>query len=197
MFTVPSPFPPNTVSKFDTFGNLIPSSISNPDGNVNVSATMAVTGSVTVGGNIATSGSIIARYQDVAEWVPAREPVPVGTVVVIRAGASNVVEPSRRAYDPAVAGVVSPKPGITLGDPQPGDVLVAHTGRVRVKVDATYGAIHAGDPLTTSPTPGHAMRSQAIALAGNLFHRPGTLLGKALEGLESGRGEILVLITLQ
>jgi hypothetical protein len=29
------------------------------------------------------------------------------------------------------------------------------------------------------------------------FHRPGTILGKALESLASGTGEILVLLTLQ
>jgi hypothetical protein len=41
------------------------------------------------------------------------------------------------------------------------------------------------------------MRSQPIIVGGHSIHRPGTLLGKALEALPAGRGEILVLLTLQ
>ena len=75
--------------------------------------------------------------------------------------------------------------------------MVAQSGRVRVKADARYGAIKIGDLLVTSPTPGYAMRSRPMRVAGQALHRPGTLLGKALEALPSGRGEILVLLTLQ
>ena len=60
-----------------------------------------------------------------------------------------------------------------------------------------YGAIKIGDLLVTSPTPGYAMRSRPLRVAGQSLHRPGTLLGKALEALPSGQGEILVLLTLQ
>ena len=66
-----------------------------------------------------------------------------------------------------------------------------------VKVDATYGPIAVGDLLSTSATPGHAMRSEPLSLGEASLHRPGTVLGKALESLQTGRGEILVLITLQ
>jgi hypothetical protein len=75
--------------------------------------------------------------------------------------------------------------------------LVAQSGRVRIKVDASYGAIHAGDLLTTSATPGHAMRSEGISVNGVTMHRPGTILGKALQSWSEGRGQILVLLTLQ
>jgi hypothetical protein len=68
---------------------------------------------------------------------------------------------------------------------------------VRIKVDASFGAIRAGDLLVTSPTAGHAMRSVPIDAGGSQFHRPGTIVGKALESLAAGRGEILVLLTLQ
>ena len=111
-------------------------------------------------------------------------------------GADRVVA-SGQAYDVRVAGAVSAQPGLILGDPGRGRVLVAQSGRVRVKVDARYGAIRAGDLLVTSPTPGHAMRSDPIDVAGTPFHRPGTVLGKALESLATGQGEILVLLTLQ
>ena len=55
-----------------------------------------------------------------------------------------------------------------------------------IKVDASHGAILAGDLLTSSPTPGHAMATLAPA--------PGTIVGKALEPLESGTGVIRVLV---
>jgi len=74
---------------------------------------------------------------------------------------------------------------------------VAHSGRVKVKVDARNGAIAIGDLLVTAPTPGHAMRSVPISIGGAEIHRPGTIVGKALESLETGKGEILVLLTLQ
>jgi len=64
-------------------------------------------------------------------------------------------------------------------------------------VDASYGAIRSGDLLVTSPTVGHAMKSMPIAVGNLQMHRPGTILGKALGSLESGRGEVLVLLTLQ
>lgn len=89
------------------------------------------------------------------------------------------------------------QPGIKLGEPGDGKVLVAQSGRVRVRADASFGAIRPGDLLVTSPTRGHVMRSQAINVGGHFVHRPGTLVGKALEALPLGRGEILVLLTLQ
>ena len=65
----------------------------------------------------------------------------------------------------------------------------AMAGLVPCKVDASYGPIHVGDLLTTSPVPGRAM------LAKN--PKPGTVLGKALEDWAEGPGTILVLVTLQ
>ena len=44
---------------------------------------------------------------------------------------------------------------------------------------------------------GIAMRSQPLDLGGTPIHLPGTLIGKALEPLEKGVGEILVLLSLQ
>ena len=104
---------------------------------------------------------------------------------------------SQRAYDTRVAGAVSAQPGLVLGEQSEGKATVAQSGRVRVKVDATYGAIRIGDLLATSPTSGYAMRSRPIQVGGKAIHRPGTLLGKALEPLPAGQGEILVLLTLQ
>jgi hypothetical protein len=160
---------------------------STPDSNY----MLHVTGAVRVDGNIA------AKYQDVAEWVPSSRAIPAGTVVVLDADQSNHVLPSSRAYDTRVAGVVSAKPGLILGEGGEGKVMVATTGRVRVKVDATSAPIRVGDLLVTSDKEGIAMRSQPLDLGGTPIHRPGTLIGKALEPLAKGTGEILVLLSLQ
>jgi hypothetical protein len=144
-----------------------------------------------------TGGNIVAKYQDVAEWVPSSEHLSPGTVVVLDSTKSNQVTSSTVSYDTRVAGVISEQPGIALGEKSESKVLVATTGRVRVKVDATKGPIHIGDLLVTSDVPGVAMKSEAVNLGGVQFHRPGTLIGKALEPLEKGKGEILVLLSLQ
>ena len=150
-----------------------------------------------VAGDAVVDGNVAAKYQDVAEWVASAEALAPGTVVVVDAARVNEVRGSRQAYDVAVAGAVSERPGVMLGERGPGKVLVAQSGRVKVKVDATHGAIRAGDLLVTSTTPGYAMRSRPLRVNGAEVHRPGTILGKALEPLSSGRGEILVLLTLQ
>ncbi len=164
--------------------------------------TLTGSGNITNAGNITATGTIsggviIAKYQDVAEWVPAVISMPPGTVVVLDPERSNHVVSSSQAYDTRVAGVVSGKPGVILGEGGDGKVMVATTGRVRVKVDATISPIRVGDLLVTSGKEGVAMRSQPIDLAGTPIHRPGTLIGKALEPLDKGAGEILVLLSLQ
>jgi len=50
--------------------------------------------------------------------------------------------------------------------------------------------------LATHQKEGLAMRSQPLDLGGSPIHRPGTLIGKALEPLDKGVGEILVLLSL-
>lgn len=61
---------------------------------------------------------------------------------------------------------------------------VALAGRVEVRADASFGAIEIGDPLTSSPLPGTAMKAT----------RPGLVVGTALEALGEGTGKILVLV---
>lgn len=170
-------------------------------GNVGIGLTnpqfkLDVAGHMNASGTI-TAGNIVAKYQDVAEWVPASENIPAGTVVVLDSTKSNHVIPSIKGYDTRVAGVISEQPGITLGERGDSKVLVATTGRVRIKVDASRGPIHIGDLLVTSDVPGLAMKSQPMNIGGEQLHRPGTLIGKALERLEGGSGTILVLLSLQ
>ncbi|HYR28217.1 MAG TPA: hypothetical protein VEU30_07100, partial [Thermoanaerobaculia bacterium] len=167
------------------------------NGDVGIGMTPSSGVKLHVAGNIVATGSVSATYQDVAEWVPATTDMAPGTVVVLNPSKDNEVMLSTRAYDTTVAGVVSAQPGIILGVEGAAKEQVATTGRVRVRVDATAGPVKIGDLLVTSNKPGMAMRSEAMEINGRSFHQPGTIIGKALEGLASGEGEILVLLSMQ
>jgi hypothetical protein len=153
--------------------------------------------SIDSAGNVTVSGNLAAKYQDVAEWVQTSQTLAAGTVVVLDTERTNQVLASTESYDTKVAGVVSAQPGLILGESGEGKVKVATTGRVRVRVDATKAPIKVGDLLVTSNEAGVAMRSEPLLIQGRRFHSPGTLIGKALEPLASGTGEILVLLSLQ
>lgn len=160
------------------------------------SHTLEVNGTINASGEI-TGQTINAVYQDVAEWVPSSQKLSAGTVVVLDKSEKNHVLASSVSYDTKVAGVVSAEPGVILGVGGEGKLKVATTGRVKVKVDAARGSIEVGDLLVTSDTQGVAMKSVEVDLGGVKIHRPGTIIGKALEPLASGTGEILVLLSLQ
>jgi hypothetical protein len=166
-------------------------------GKINPQAKLDVQGNVSVAGDVTATGAINAKYQDVAEWVTSRQKLAAGTVVILDPEKSNQVIASTESYDTRIAGIISEQPGVLLGEGGEGKVKVATTGRVRVKVDATRGAIKIGDLLVTSDKEGVAMKSELVNIGGIRMHRPGTLIGKALEPLESGVGEILVLLSLQ
>ncbi|KAF5427210.1 hypothetical protein C5S39_13860 [Candidatus Methanophagaceae archaeon] len=134
------------------------------------------------------------RYEggggDVAEYFAVDEDVEPGTVMVI--GEDSKLQSSITAYDTTVAGIVSTAPGVSLGANETGNAgekLIAVAGRVPCKVDASYASVKPGDLLTTSDTRGHAMKATNPQI--------GTILGKALEPLDSGTGVIEVLVTLQ
>ncbi len=166
-------------------------------GTSNPGSLLDVAGDINVTGNAVIAGNIAAKYQDVAEWVDAAKPIAPGTLVILDPVRANTVVQSRHAYDPHVAGVVSAQPGLILGERGAGKVMVATTGRVKVKVDATRHAIRIGDLLVTSDQPGMAMKSMPLFVRGVRIHRPGTIVGKALEPLSKGKGEIAVLLSLQ
>jgi hypothetical protein len=151
-------------------------------------------GSVQIDG---IAGDVILQNADCAEdfEVSAAEPVEPGTVMALND--EGQLEQGKQPYDKRVAGVISGagdlKPGLVLGR-QPGHsdrVPLALMGRVHCKVDADYGSIEVGDLLTTSQTPGYAMKASDPARS---F---GAVIGKALRPLKNGRDLIPILVALQ
>jgi hypothetical protein len=135
---------------------------------------------------------------DLAEpFAMSQRDIEPGTVVVIDEENPGKLKSSTRAYDKQVAGIVSGangvRPGISMIQEDKLELgeNVALSGRVYVRADASNGAIRPGDLLTTSDTPGHAMKVTDYVKA------HGAIIGKAMVALHEGRGMVLVLVTLQ
>ena len=123
---------------------------------------------------------------DVAEKYVITDNVERGDVVVI--DQNRELKLCRKENDPRVAGVVSTSPGVVLEQVKTG-TPIGLLGCVPTKVDATKYPVQAGDALTTSSTPGYAMKA--------IDPKPGTILGKALESLPTGKKKIMVLVSPQ
>ncbi|HQG75363.1 MAG TPA: hypothetical protein PK180_08715 [Kiritimatiellia bacterium] len=151
-------------------------------------------------GNVSVKNITIRGGADVAEpfeFSAAEAEVVPGSVVIIDDEHPGKLRLSTHAYDTRVAGIVSGangvNPGISLHQEGvlEGSRNVALSGRVYVLADAANGPIRAGDLLTTSETPGCAMKVTDHARA------QGAILGKAMTGLKAGTGTVLVLVSLQ
>jgi len=152
-------------------------------------------GKVRITGDLIVNGDIcLPQGNDFAEsFLMGEENIDPGTVVVI--SDEDTVLPSRSPYDTRVAGVVSGaghfKPGVILAERAAKRCPLALAGRTYCKVDAGYAPIAVGDLLTSSATPGHAMKATDPRRA------LGTVIGKALRALDSGRGMVPILVVLQ
>src|SRR5262249_39279086 len=127
----------------------------------------------------------------------AAKDLPKGSVVRIDEDHPGQLTPSDSAYDHRVAGILSGangvRPGIRLKQDGFNDhgEEVALSGRVYALADASDTPIKPGDLLTTSDTPGHCMKATDAARA------QGAIIGKAMSALDSGKGMVLVLVSLQ
>jgi hypothetical protein len=125
--------------------------------------------------------------------------VEPGDVVVVDPDNNERVIKSNKPYDATVLGVICDGSSSFLinsnaknidNEKLTGKPLVL-VGRVTVKVCDENGPIKRGDMLTTSSTPGYAMKAEPENI------KWGTVIGKALEPLETGKGKILVFLNLQ
>lgn len=150
-----------------------------------------------VHGNILATGDVRLAGADCAEDFEVEELTMLEPGMVMVIGNEERLYRCNQAYDRRVAGVLSGagdcRPGIVLGkQPSQGERLpLALNGKVYCKVDADYMSIEVGDLLTTSPTPGHAMKASDASRA---F---GTVIGKALRPLAEGTGLVPILVSLQ
>jgi hypothetical protein len=137
---------------------------------------------------------------DVAERIDAIETLQPGDLVEIDPAQPDRFRLARTANSTLVAGVVSTNPAVTLNNNDLADndsgkrtdqrPLLALVGKVPVKASTENGAVHIGDLLVASSTPGHVMKASR-------HPEPGTVVGKALASLKSDSGVILMLVTLQ
>jgi hypothetical protein len=157
-------------------------------------------GNVWVSNNLSTLSLTIRGGSDLAEpfkITSGKDETPDGSVVVIDEENPGHLKMSSQPYDTRVAGILSGANGVHPGIQMQqqglleGDRNVALTGRVYVQADASNGPIRPGDLLTTSSTPGRAMKVTDHVRA------QGAILGKAMSGLAEGNGMVLVLVTLQ
>jgi hypothetical protein len=104
-------------------------------------------------------------------------------------GSKAWIVKSDQSYQSTVLGVVSTSPNEIIGenfDPSENPHPVALNGRVPVKVTNENGPIEPGDYLTTSSTPGYAMKAT----------KAGSTLGKALEEFTGTTGKIYAFINI-
>ena len=142
-------------------------------------------------------GDVILKNADAAEDFDIVDAAEVGAGSVVVIDTEYRLKKSRQAYDRCVAGVVSGagqyKPALILDRDwqDPNRLPVALAGKVFVNADANNSPIKVGDLLTTSDLPGFAMSAIDPKRA---F---GAVIGKALTPLNSGTGQIVMLVSLQ
>jgi hypothetical protein len=147
---------------------------------------------LTVTGTTYADGSYNTPASDFAELLPAVDGLEPGDVLVV--GEDGKLARSTQPYQPTVVGVYSTRPGFVGGQPVEGKleghIPLAVVGVVPVKASAENGPIRPGDLLVASSIPGHAMKAGPNPPVG-------TVIGKALEGLDEGTGIIRMLVMLQ
>lgn len=177
-------------------------------------------GNLKIDGTYYGAGGVSAGSADIAEKYDASEPLEAGDVVVVDTNKNNTIRKSSKPYEITVVGVISTKPGITLGDMEASKgtsnssvkdnrPALALAGSVPVKVTKENGAIKQGDLLTTSSKPGYAMKcevknidlsspeNERWQIIADNEHCRNSILGKALESFDGETGKIMALVTLQ
>ncbi|MBU0908006.1 MAG: hypothetical protein KKA54_01850 [Proteobacteria bacterium] len=142
-----------------------------------------------------TGGSDLSEQFDVNSLDFKIQP---GMVVSIDPDKPGKLTISSEPYDNKVAGIISGAGGIKTGmmmgqkgTEADGAHPIALTGRVYCYVDTANGPVEPGDLLTTSATPGYAMKVTDHSKA------QGAIIGKAMTPLKEGQGLVLALVTLQ
>lgn len=177
--------------------------------------------------NSGTYHGLYADYRegdaiDIAEYIYDTEgTTQPGDVLVADRSHTESVLTCSVPFQTSVLGIVSTQPHLTMGtdlvtdsitgEPIPGvqATRLALNGRVPCKVTDENGSIEPGDLLTTSSTPGHAMKwtlldvneagdfAELKAMIAENDRRRNAIIGKAVESHTTGTGKIMVLVALQ
>lgn len=125
------------------------------------------------------SSRLQATYADLAEYYEGDQEYEPGTVLVF--GGEKEVTTTHLMNDTRSAGVVTTEPAYVMNGEQTGiKVCIALAGRVPCKV---IGRVKKGDMLTTSATPGYAVKATNPTL--------GSIIGKALEDKDYGEAGVI------
>jgi len=162
----------NTAATLDTTnGTLLATTLS--------TGSSSTAGSIIGTWTIATNSQLQATYADLAEYYEGDQEYEAGTVLVF--GGDKEVTTTTIINDTRSAGVVTTNPAYVMNAEQTGiKVCIALAGRVPVKV---VGRVKKGDMLTTSATPGYAVRALNPTL--------GAVIGKALEDKDYGEAGVI------
>ena len=134
-------------------------------------------------------GSVVELFEaDEAEYISP------GDILVISEEGNSILSKAKKSYSKSVVGVVSGNPFIVINNSGKEEKLypIVLTGKALCKIDARNNPIKPGDLIVTSETTGCGM-------AGNIdsFDKIGTVIGKALHGLEDGIDLIPIFVTHQ
>ena len=140
-------------------------------------------------GNVYVNGGLTVQSGcsgcgDLAEALTMAQRVDAGEIVATNQQLELIKATKRSA---TVIGVVSTSPSMTLNDAQyVNGQPVALAGIVPVKVNTENSPINPGDWVTASSTAGVGMKAVD----------PATVVGKALQGLARGEGQVKIFVDL-
>ena len=134
-------------------------------------------------------GSVVELFEaDEAEYISP------GDILVVSEKGDSILSKAKKSYSKSVIGIVSGNPFIVINNSGKEEKLypIVLTGKTLCRVDARNNPIKPGDLIVTSETAGCGM-------AGNIdsFDKIGTVIGKALHGLEDGIDLIHIFVTHQ
>ena len=159
-----------------------------PDGTAEIGTVL--TGNITTGdptyvgtitGNwqLSNGSQMQSTWSDLAEYYEGDQEYEPGTVLVF--GGDKEVTTTVSVNDTRSAGIVTTAPAYVMNQSQTGNkVCIALAGRVPCKV---VGRVKKGDMLTTSATPGYAVKALTPTL--------GAIIGKALEDKDYGEAGVI------
>jgi hypothetical protein len=136
-------------------------------------------GSITGNWQLSAGSQMQSTWSDLAEYYEGDQEYEPGTVLVF--GGDKEVTTTATINDTRSAGIVTTAPAYVMNHEQTGiKICIALAGRVPCKV---VGRVKKGDMLTTSATPGYAIKATTPTL--------GAIIGKALEDKDYGEAGVI------